>query len=443
MLKKLRRKFTLITFAMASLVLLVVLIFNTVTSYQAQKREIYRSLDRVSEIARQNIDEPPASLPPEGGEGEFQADPPQGGQGDFQEAPPPGGEDSARGLPRMGRDDLPAVYSFAVLCDEDGSVTRTFAMNADMTEDDLTEAVRLALAAKSDGGTLRSLDLIYRRYTLPDGTEIAFASYAALSGTVRRDVLISLAVFVVGAGLLFGVSLFLSGLAIKPVAEAWEGQKRFVADVSHDLRTPLTVILANNNILRTHPDETVAEQMKWIDATDEEAGRMKSLTEKMLELSRSETVGAGIELHPVDLSDLVRETVMHFEPVAYEAGVEIDGEIEPGITVLSDHDSFSRIAHVLIDNAIKYAGRGGTVKVTLSRKKQIAFAVKNPGTIPEEDLQHLFDRFYRADAARSVGGHGLGLSIAKNLTAAIKGKIAVASSAAEGTVFTVTLPDKS
>ena len=436
MLKQLKRKFTLITLALASLVLLVVLVFNTVTSYQAQKREIYRSLDRVSEIARQNTDEPPAELPPEGGEGEFQeAPPPDGGQRERGE--------TERGLPRMGRDELPSVYSFAVLCDENGSITRTFAMNADMGEEDLSEAVRLALAAKSNEGTLRSLNLIYRRYTVAEGTEIAFSSSAALSRTVRRDVLISLAVFCVGAALLSIVSLFLAGLAIKPVSEAWEGQKRFVADVSHDLRTPLTVILANNNILRTHPDETVARQMKWIDATDEEAGRMKALTEKMLELSRSETVGTNIELHPVDLSDLAGEIVMHFEPVAFEAGVDLSGTVEPGITTLSDHDSFSRIAHILIDNAIKYAGRGNTVEVTLQKKKQIVFTVKNPGVIPEEDLAHVFDRFYRADRVRSVGGHGLGLSIAKNLTAAIKGKIAVTSTEESGTVFTVTLPDKS
>ena len=438
MLKKLKRKFTLITLALASLVLLVVLIFNTVTSYQAQKREIYRSLDRVSEIARQNTAEPPAELPPEGGEGEFAEAPPPG--------EPEGGQPERgqpeRGLPRMGRDELPSVYAFAVICDSDGNIVRTFAMNADMSEEDLADAVRLALAAKKDEGTLRSLDLIYRRYTDADGTGIAFSSSAALTRTVRRDVLISLAVFFVGAALLAIVSLFLSGLAIKPVAEAWEGQKRFVADVSHDLRTPLTVILANNNILRTHPDETVAQQMKWIDATDEEAGRMKSLTEKMLELSRSETVGSGIELHPVDLSDLVGEIVMHFEPVAFEAGVELSGSVEPGITTQSDRDSFSRIAHILIDNAIKYAGRGNSVEVTLARKKQIVFTVKNPGVSPEEDLAHVFDRFYRADRVRSVGGHGLGLSIAKNLTAAIKGKIAVASTQESGTVFTVTLPDK-
>ncbi len=430
MLKKLRRKFTLITLALATLVLLIVLVFNTVTSYQAQKREIFRSLDRVSEIARNNTDEPPAAEPPEEGEGEFREEPPPGGGPD-------------RDLPRMGRDELPSVYSFAVLCDADGNITRTFAMNADMTEDDLDAAVKLALGAKSDEGTLRSLDLIYRRYQTPDGTEIAFSSSAALSGTVRRDILISLTVFIVGAGLLFIVSLFLSGLTLKPVAEAWEGQKRFVADVSHDLRTPLTVILANNNILRSHPDETVAQQRKWIDATDEEAERMKVLTEKMLELSRSETVGAGIELHPVDLSDLLGETVMHFEPVAFENGVELVASVEPGVVVRSDRDAFSRVAHILIDNAVKYAERGSAVEVSLERKKQIVFSVRNRGeVIPEEDLLHLFDRFWRADRVRSVGGHGLGLSIAKNLTTAIRGKITVTSSEENGTVFSVHLPDK-
>ena len=437
MLKQLRRKFTLITLALATLVLLVVLVFNTVTSYQAEKREIYRSLDRVSEIAMQNAAEPPAEFPPQEGEGEF------------TEEPPPGGGEPDRGefdrdLPRMGRDELPGIYAFSVVCDESGNVVRTFAMNADMSEEDIKEAVELALSAKGEDGSLRSLGLIYRRYARRDGSvQIAFSSYASLSRSLRQNILISLIVFAVGAGLLFWVSLFLSGLALRPVAEAWEGQKRFVADVSHDLRTPLTVILANNNILRTHPDESVSQQMKWIDATDEEAERMKALTEKMLELSRSETVGVGIELAPVDLSDLLGETVMRFEPVAFEAGVSLDAKIDPGIVVRSDRDAFSRIAHILIDNAVKYAERGSAVKVSLTRKKQIVFSVGNRGeVIPEGDLAHLFDRFWRADRVRSVGGHGLGLSIAKNLTMAIKGKISVTSTAEEGTVFTVTLPDK-
>ncbi|MBO4284033.1 MAG: HAMP domain-containing histidine kinase [Clostridia bacterium] len=432
MLKQLRCKFTLITLALATLVLLVVLVFNTVTSYQAEKREIYRSLDRVSEIADKNTDEPPAEFPPQEGEGEF------------SQEPPPGGGEPDRDLPRMGRDELPGIYAFSVLCDADGNVVRTFAMNADMSEDDLAEAVKTALAAKNDDGTLRSLGLIYRRYGRRDGSvQIAFSSYASLSRSLKQNILISLIVFAVGAALLFLVSLFLSGLALRPVAEAWEGQKRFVADVSHDLRTPLTVILANNNILRTHPDESVARQMKWIDATDEEAERMKALTEKMLELSRSETVGAGIELAPVDLSDLVGETAMRFEPVAFEAGVSLDAKIDPDIVVRSDRDAFSRIAHILIDNAVKYAERGSTVEVSLTRKKQIVFSVRNRGeVIPESDLPHLFDRFYRADRVRSVGGHGLGLSIAKNLTAAIKGKITVSSSEENGTEFSVILPDK-
>ena len=439
MLKQLRRKFTLITLALATLVLLVVLVFNTVTSYQAEKREIYRSLDRVSEIARQNAAEPPAEFPPQEGEGEFSEEPPPA-----MEPGGEGGREGGRDLPRMGRDELPGIYAFAVLCDADGNVVSTFAMNADMTEEDLTEAVKTALAAKGDDGSLGSPDLIYRRYARPDGSvQIAFSSYASLSRSLRQNILISLIVFAVGTGLLFLVSLFLSGLALRPVAEAWEGQKRFVADVSHDLRTPLTVILANNNILRTHPDETVAHQMKWIDATDEEAERMRSLTEKMLELSKSETVGDAVELTPVDLSDLVGEVVMNFEPVAFDAGVSLDAKIDPGIVARSDRDAFLRVAHILIDNAVKYAERGSAVEVTLTRKKQIVFSVKNRGeVIPEGDIPHLFDRFWRADRVRSVGGHGLGLSIAKNLTAAIKGKISAVSTAEEGTVFTVALPDK-
>ena len=448
MLKKLRRKFILINMLLATGVLLLVLIFNLVSTYEVERTEIDRALDQVNEIGRmrgRNGGNEPANgeneQPPEfvAEEGE---QPPQSPDGEQPPEQPDGRRD---GMPEMGRDDLPKIYAFSVVVDADGNITDTFALNTGMEEETLKKAVATVLARSADKGTIRSLDLIYKRNALRDGegTQISFSSLSSLKTKMTQTALISLSVFLVGCGLLFAVSVVLSGVAIRPVQDAWEKQKRFVADVSHDLRTPLTVILANSNILRSHKDETVGSQMQWIDATDEEATRMKTLTEKMLELSRAETLSESVKLVDTDLSDLCEGIVMQMEPVAFDAGIELKSEIEGGITVPSDPDSFSRIAHILIDNAVKYSGAGDPVGITLAKRRSgVVFSVSNRGVISPDDLPRLFDRFYRADSARSSGGHGLGLSIAKNLTKALRGEISVSSTEGDGTVFTVSFPDK-
>ena len=432
MLKKLKRKFILLSMALVTAVLLIVLGFNLITTYQLERSQIDRSLDRVMEMNsdvdgnRTEIHDIPTAEAP--------SDVP-----DASEDPTIKPFDRGDNFPKMGKDDFPQIYAFSVTVNADGDIISTFAMNAQMDESIMSQAIEEALSENGDSGTLGSLNLIYKKRTVNDCTQISFSSLSSLNQKMKQTTLISLAVFAITFLLLFAVSFVLSGFALRPVAEAWEHQKRFVADASHDLKTPLTVILANNNILRSHSQKSIQSQMKWIESTDEEATRMKALAEKMLELSHSENLKDTIELSPVDLSNLTEEIAMQMEPVAFEAGIELQSHIETGITIKSDSDVFSRIAHILIDNAIKYTNDGGSVEISLIRKRQgVTFSVKNSGAaISEEDLPHLFERFYRADKVRGIGGHGLGLSIAKNLAEALEGKIQVKSTAAEGTEFSV------
>lgn len=408
MLKKLKLKFILINMLLVAAVLLTVAAANIASVYRIERAQTERSLDRIFDMAGRT-DAPP----------EF---------------------DGRGNMPQMGKDELPDIYAFLVLVDENGGVVRRYAVNADMDGETLSAAIAAALSGE-DRGTLSKQQLLYEKRQSGEGTLIAFASSAAMNARITQTALSSALMFAVSLLPLLGIGIFLSNMAVKPAERAWQQQKQFVADASHDLKTPLTVILANNNILRAHADETVASQIKWIESTDEEAGRMRALTDKLLELARTENLKNTVTLAATDVSALCEQTALQFEPVAFEKGVAVESDVEPQITVKTDAESFSRLAYILVDNAVKYSKSGGTVKVLLKKEKHgVKFAVQNFGeVISEEDLPHLFERFYRADKVRSVGGYGLGLSIAKNIAEALGGSITAQSDEKNGTVFTVTL----
>lgn len=331
---------------------------------------------------------------------------------------------------------------FSVTLDKNGAVAGLFGNNVTVSDEVLQEAVSEVLASSADEGTISSLDLRYLKQSLPDGTHIAF-----VSKTWENDSLFSLvrtSLLVGGGGLacFFLISLFLSSLAVRPVKTAWEQQRQFVADASHELRTPLTVILTNSSILLSHPQETVDSQSKWVEYIQAEAQRMKVLVEDLLFLAKSEGAQAVKSvLASIQLSELVMGCLLPFESVAFEAGVTLDSEITPGITLSGNQEQLRRLVVILLDNACKYAGEGGAVKLRLFRSQDaVLLTVHNTGEpVSAEHLPHLFERFYRTDSdrSRSSGGFGLGLAIAKSIVDAHHGTISVASTAQAGTTFTV------
>ena len=237
---------------------------------------------------------------------------------------------------------------------------------------------------------------------------------------------------------IFLISLGLSSLAVKPVKKAWEQQKQFVADASHELKTPLTVILANNNIMMSHKDSTVADERQWLESTEEEAQHMKKLIDQMLFLAKSDAGTSNIELCDVDFSEIAEATTLNFEPVAFEKQIMIDSEIDSQIVLRGNSLWLNQLSHILIDNAVKYAAPDTTVTIRLKRRENaVEFSVNNLGSvISEEELEHIFDRFYRAEKSRTTKGYGLGLSIAKRITEKMNGRLTAASNETDGTTFT-------
>ena len=335
---------------------------------------------------------------------------------------------------------------FCVSLTEDGQVDAVYAQDSVSVSDQvLEEAVSQALESGAPEGVLNKLGLRYMVETSPAGTtRIAFADRSWERENLRGLLLSSL---LVGAGALLGfflISLFLSKLATRPVEKAWEQQRQFVADASHELKTPLTVILANSGILLSHREDSVGTQAKWIEYIQEEARRMKGLVEDMLFLAKSDAARLPSARLTVDMSELTEGCLLPFESVAFEAGVTLESDIRPGLCGSGDEGQLHRLVYILLDNACKYAGAGGTVAVVLSRAAdRLKLTVRNTGpAIPPEHLEHLFERFYRSDSARTreAGGYGLGLAIARAIVQSHRGQISVASSEAEGTVFTVLLP---
>ena len=218
-----------------------------------------------------------------------------------------------------------------------------------------------------------------------------------------------------------------------------------MADASHELKTPLTVILTNTGILLSHPGDSIQSQHKWVDYIRDEAQRMRALVEDLLFLAKSDDPRRdSARPLPVDLSELCWSALLPFEPVAFEAGVELDSQVEPDLAVSGHADQLRRLVTILLDNAVKYAGDRGAVAVRLDRceKNAARLTVKNTGpAIPPAQLEHLFERFYRADdsRARTSGGYGLGLAIAKELAVLHHGTLEVTRSGPGGTTFELKL----
>ncbi len=314
-------------------------------------------------------------------------------------------------------------------------------------QDTLDDVVSEIMAAGSDEGECASYPISWKRARMPWGWRVALVDTYSRDAALRTQALNQIVIFVVSMGALFVVSYLLSGWALRPVARAWEQQRRFVSDASHELKTPLAVILANVQILERESGVDESAQ-RWVASTREEATHMKQLVDDLLTLARADesndapSPADARAVEEVDLTDLVSGCCLEFDAVAFERGCKIQTSLLPQVRAQVRPEDYRRVVRTLLDNATKYAREGTTVRVALGREgKRSRLAVGNYGeTISPEELEHLFDRFYRTDRARErtgEGGFGLGLAIAKSLVESAGGTIRATSTERDGTVFVV------
>ena len=309
-------------------------------------------------------------------------------------------------------------------------------------EDALEDLVRAASEREESYGLLAEQGVIFYHESTMDMEKLAFTPREHIRRQMTELTEILLAVFCAAAALFYGISRYISGLAVRPLEQAMEREAQFVADVSHDLKTPLTVILANGAILRETPEKTVAEQMTWIEGTENAAHTMLSMVNEMLTLSKVSAASQAKTMERVDLTAVAEKACLQLDSVAYEKGVSLRDDIAEGIAVEGDAGYLTRITSSLIENAVKYEPNGGEVRVRLAAEKNTAvYTVTNPGSvIAEADLTHIFERFYRADRARQGHGFGLGLAIAKEMTETMGGTLTAQSSPEKGTTFRARFP---
>ncbi len=303
----------------------------------------------------------------------------------------------------------------------------------------LVDIVTAALSADSDEGVLAEHHLRYLRQAGLLSTRIAFTDSTLEQATLRSLLTGSLLIGLAALAVLFACSYVLSGAVTRPVDRAWQQQKQFLSDASHELKTPLTVILSSAELLE---QSAAPEQKQYVDNVRAESRRMKRLVEDMLTLSRVERGGEHLPDTTADLSDAAADAALRFEPVAYEAGHTLSYDIAPGLLVRGDSGKLEQAVAVLLDNAIKYAAPGTEVRLDAARQgKNACLWVENEGDpIPADKLPHIFDRFYRADESRTDGGSfGLGLPIARAIVEAHRGTLHC-DSGGHTTRFTITLP---
>ncbi|MBR3569361.1 MAG: HAMP domain-containing histidine kinase [Oscillibacter sp.] len=280
-----------------------------------------------------------------------------------------------------------------------------------------TEELREIIAAcreqpKSEGW-LPEYGLRYLRRGNELFTRIAFVDTSMETETLRKTIQSQSVIALIALLPLMGVSVLLSRWAVAPVEKAWRQQKQFLSDASHELKTPLTVILSNAELLEA--SELPERPRRRAENIRAEAGRMKTLVEEMLTLARADNAPPSAAYGEVSLSDIALDCALSFEPVAFEAGKPLLYEIAPDLKIIGDAEKLRRLVSVLLDNALKYGADGGAVSLALEKTERHAkLTVSNPGApIPPETLSHLFERFYRGDASRGESsGFGLGLSIA-------------------------------
>lgn len=411
MIRKLRRKFILINMVTVGVVLLAVLTVIFLTNYQQQRNESYDAMRMA--LSR-------------------------------EEGTPPERININRENNREKKIDQSAklLPVFSVTLDEAGEILFVDTGNVEVSDKVVENAVTLALAQSGKEGFLSALDMRYLREDTPHGIKLAFLDVVVERSTMANLLFTLLLVGFGAFAVLFVVSVLLANWALRPVKRAWEQQQRFIADASHELKTPITVMLANLGIILAHPENTITQQTKWIENTKTEATHMKKLVENLLFLAKADAMQAPGEYTRLSLSDTVWNCVLPFEPVAFEQGVGINSNIDPNIFMMGDQRQIQQLIVILLDNACKYAGKRGSVTIEVKHTQdKIQISVQNTGIpIEPEHLPHVFERFYRTDEARvrSKGGYGLGLSIAKEIVEAHHGRITAASDAEKGTVFTIT-----
>ncbi len=311
---------------------------------------------------------------------------------------------------------------FTALVSENGIIEETdISRIISVNENSAVSYIQKAVSSRRERGFIGQFR--YLKKTDDIKTKIVFLDCGRKLDSFRTFMWTSTAVGILGCIIVFIVFLLAAGKIIRPIADSYEKQKRFITDAGHEIKTPLTIIGANLDLLEA--DFGANESVSDIRT---QTKRLSDLTGNLVYLSKMEEAEKTLRKIEFPVSDVITEVSQQFRVLAQAQNKEYKINVEPNMTLCGSPDEISQLISVLLDNALKYSQEGGTVTLdAVSHKKDLSVSVFNTTTEPisDENISHLFDRFYRTDASRNseTGGYGIGLSIAQAIVIAHNGKI--------------------
>lgn len=419
MFNKLRNRFLIVNLVTISVLMLIAFASIYTITYRNAQNDIRSELSRIANIAPRNFD-------------------------NGQNPPGGGGMNNPGGMNGNGQpvDDTftERSLSFSIEIDSNWKMTAThspFDMDTSLYQSALAEAK--AINKNNGQFKLDNSDWAFIKQPISTGYKLIF-----LDVTAQQDILKNLIYTFAVVGLIMLVALyftsrFFANRSIYPVKEAFDKQKQFIADASHELKTPLAIINTNADVLLSNREETIESQARWLEYIKLETERMARLTNDLLYLTEMDDSRTPMVYTPFDLSETVERIILTMEAVIFEKELTLDYEIEPNLMVQGSQEQIHQVIMIILDNAIKYANSQGTITISLTHQQQeVLLNVTNTGEgIAPEHLTRIFDRFYRTDTsrARKQGGYGLGLAIARSIVDQHEGKLYATSVVGESTTF--------
>ncbi len=287
-----------------------------------------------------------------------------------------------------------------------------------ISEEQAQEYAETALAEESERGWIS--EYRYKVFDTDKGKAIVFVNEAMNRMQNNRFLLTALGALIVCALLVIVLIILISKRAVQPIAESYEKQKQFITDANHELKTPLTLILSNLDIV-----EAEYGKNEWLDDIRSEGERMGMLINQLVTLTRMDEDKSNLTVAEFDLSNAAADSVSEFVNLAEEKHKTLTYNIEPNMSYEGDEGLIRRLLAILLDNAVKYCDEGGEIKISVYEKRYPIIIVENTyHDVDNIELDRLFDRFYRADKARTFNGSfGIGLSIAKSIARTHHGNI--------------------
>ena len=419
MIRDLRKKFILVAMLSTMLVLTAIMGVVNFSNY----REMLDRADEMTALLEQN-------------DGKFPEEPSWHEQDDT-ETPPAKPENDEKDKSRFSVETPFETRYFTVTVDENGEVTdcdldRIAAVDEE-TAEEYTQAAQQKNKTTGFQGIYR-----YRVTETEDGAKYVFLDCRREISNFRTVLVTTISVSLLGLAAVFVLVVIFSRMVFRPVEESIQKQKRFITDASHELKTPLTIIDANIEVMEMESGES-----QWTKSTRKQIQRLSGLVQQLVTLSRLDEEKGLEEKCEFNLSEAVSECVQPYESLAQTREKNLTLNIEEDITYTGDERSIRQLAGILMDNAVKYSSENGNITLTLKKKgKKIFLEVYNDADdLPQGKLDVLFERFYRLDSSRNsgTGGSGIGLSMAKAIVQAHKGKITAENKNGRGLTITVIL----